>query len=91
MDERPQFGVELLRAGPDTAVIALEGEVDIYTSPQLKEALLAGIEDGATMLCGRPRDRHRSQAERDLANGPLGATSASPGGGCQAMALSWEG
>jgi anti-sigma B factor antagonist len=50
MDERLQFGVELLRAGPDTAVIALEGEVDIYTSPQLKEALLAGIEDGVIIL-----------------------------------------
>jgi anti-sigma B factor antagonist len=50
MKERPRFRVELLRAGPDTAVVALEGEVDIYTSPQLKEALLAGIEDGATIL-----------------------------------------
>jgi len=50
VEERPQFGVELLRAEPDTAVIALEGEVDIYSAPQFKEALFAGIEDGATTI-----------------------------------------
>ena len=50
MEERPQFRVELLRTEQDTAVIALEGEVDIYSAPQFKEALLAGIEDGATTV-----------------------------------------
>jgi anti-sigma B factor antagonist len=50
MEERPQFRVELLRTEPDTAVVALEGEVDIYSAPQFKEALLAGIEDGATTI-----------------------------------------
>jgi anti-sigma B factor antagonist len=50
MEERPQFRVELLRTEQDTAVIALEGEVDIYSAPQFKEALLAGIEDGATTI-----------------------------------------
>jgi anti-sigma B factor antagonist len=50
MEESPQFGVELLRTGQDTAVIALEGAVDIYSAPQFKEALLAGIEDGATII-----------------------------------------
>jgi anti-sigma B factor antagonist len=50
MEERPQFRVELVRAEQDTAVIALEGEVDIYSAPQFKEALLAGIEDGATTI-----------------------------------------
>jgi anti-sigma B factor antagonist len=50
MEERPQFKVELLLAEQDTAVIALEGEVDIYSAPQFKEALLAGIEDGATTI-----------------------------------------
>jgi anti-sigma B factor antagonist len=50
MEERPQFRVELVRTEQDTAVIALEGEVDIYSAPQFKEALLAGIEDGATTI-----------------------------------------
>ena len=50
MEERPQFRVELLRTEQDTAVIAIEGEVDIYSAPQFKEALLAGIEDGATTI-----------------------------------------
>jgi anti-sigma B factor antagonist len=50
MEERPQFRVELVRAEEGTAVIALEGEVDIYSAPQFKEALLAGIDDGATTI-----------------------------------------
>ena len=50
MEERPQFRVELVRTEQDTAVIALEGEGDIYSAPQFKEALLAGIEDGATTI-----------------------------------------
>ena len=50
MEERPQFRVELVRTEQDTAVIALEGEVDIYSAPQFKEALLAGIKDGATTI-----------------------------------------
>jgi anti-sigma B factor antagonist len=50
MEERPQFRVELLRTEQNTAVIALEGEVDIYSAPQFKEALLAGIEDGASTI-----------------------------------------
>ena len=50
MEERPQFRVELVRPNPETAVIALEGEVDIYSAPQFKEALLTGIDDGATTI-----------------------------------------
>ena len=47
MEERPQFGVELLRPSEDVAVVELEGEVDIYSSPQFKEALSRGIDEGA--------------------------------------------
>jgi anti-sigma B factor antagonist len=50
MEERPQFRVELVRPAPEIAVIALEGEVDIYSAPQFKEALLTGIDDGATAI-----------------------------------------
>ena len=50
MEERPQFRVELIRPSQDTAVVALEGEVDIYSAPQFKETLLSGIDDGATAI-----------------------------------------
>jgi len=50
MEERPQFRVELVRPTQQIAVIALEGEVDIYSAPQFKEALLSGIDDGATTI-----------------------------------------
>ena len=50
MEERPQFGVELLRPSEDVAVVELEGEVDIYSSPQFKEALSRGIDEGATRI-----------------------------------------
>lgn len=50
MEDRPQFRVELTRPSPDVAIVALEGEVDIYSAPQFKEALLSGIDDGATII-----------------------------------------
>jgi anti-sigma B factor antagonist len=50
MEERPQFGVELVRPSPDVAVVELQGEVDIYSSPQFKEVLLRGIDEGATRV-----------------------------------------
>jgi anti-sigma B factor antagonist len=50
MDERPQFRVELVKTAESTTVIALEGEVDIYSAPQFKEVLLGGIDDGASCI-----------------------------------------
>jgi anti-sigma B factor antagonist len=50
MQERPQFHVELLKADARTAVVVLEGEVDIYSAPQFKEALLGGIDEGARSI-----------------------------------------
>ena len=38
------------RAGPDAVVIALTGEVDLYTCPEFKEVLLRVIADGATLV-----------------------------------------
>ncbi|NLG64527.1 MAG: STAS domain-containing protein [Actinobacteria bacterium] len=49
-EERPQFRVELAKPTPDVAIVALEGEVDIYSAPQFKEALLGGIDGGATNI-----------------------------------------
>ena len=50
MDKRPPFGVELLRPSEHVAVVALEGEVDMCSSRQFKEALLQGISGGATRI-----------------------------------------
>ena len=38
------------QAGPATAVVALRGEVDLYTCPELKQELLRVITDGATLV-----------------------------------------
>ena len=50
MDERLRFGVELLKPSPGVAIVELQGEVDIYSSPQFGEVLLRGIEEGATRI-----------------------------------------
>jgi anti-sigma B factor antagonist len=50
MAERPQFSVDLARVGEDVAVIALSGEVDIYSAPQFKETLVKGIDEGARRI-----------------------------------------
>jgi anti-sigma B factor antagonist len=47
MDDRPQFGVELVRVGDEVAIVALQGEVDIYSAPQFKEVMIQSIDDGA--------------------------------------------
>jgi anti-sigma B factor antagonist len=38
------------RPEPNTAVIGLRGEVDLYTCPELKQELLRVIADGATFV-----------------------------------------
>jgi anti-sigma B factor antagonist len=50
MDDRPPFGVELLRLSNHVAVVELEGEVDINAARQFEEALSQGISDGATRV-----------------------------------------
>lgn len=50
MEDRPQFSVELVRTGNDAAIISLKGEVDIYSAPQFKEALVKGIDEGARRI-----------------------------------------
>lgn len=47
MDEKPLFGVELLRACDRVTVVELEGEVDIHTSRRFEEALSRSISAGA--------------------------------------------
>ena len=50
MEDRPQFGVELVRVGDEVAVVVLQGEVDIYSAPQFKEVMIQSIEEGAKHL-----------------------------------------
>jgi anti-sigma B factor antagonist len=50
VNPKPQFGIELLRPSDRVAVVALEGEVDVYSSRQLKEALTRSISEGATHI-----------------------------------------
>jgi anti-sigma B factor antagonist len=47
MDGRPPFRVELMVPSERCAVVALEGELDIYTASQFKKILLRSIDDGA--------------------------------------------
>src|ERR671923_541381 len=41
------FDIKTERAGDDTFVIALKGEVDLYTAPEFKQQLLEVIGQGA--------------------------------------------
>jgi anti-sigma B factor antagonist len=50
MDDTTPFGLELLRPFDDVAVVELQGELDIYTAPQFKEALTQGVQEGATCV-----------------------------------------
>ncbi len=50
MDEKPLFGVELLRPSEAVAVVELEGEVDISAARQFEEALSRSIGQGATRV-----------------------------------------
>ncbi len=47
MDDRPQFAVEPLRPSDRVAIVELEGEVDISSSRQFKDALSRGTGEGA--------------------------------------------
>jgi anti-sigma B factor antagonist len=40
----PAFRTRLERPSDDVAVVAIEGDVDIYSAPQFKDALTCGIE-----------------------------------------------
>ncbi len=50
MADSPQFQVELSRPSADVAVVELKGEVDLYTSPQFKDALLQAIGEGTARV-----------------------------------------
>jgi anti-sigma B factor antagonist len=45
-----ELAISTKQVGPAAAVIALTGEVDLYTCPEFKEELLRVIADGATLV-----------------------------------------
>ena len=47
MPDASQFAVDAERLADDVAVVALAGEVDLYTAPRFKEVIMHSIDDGA--------------------------------------------
>ena len=47
LDRPDDFNVETMRIGGDTVLLALEGQVDLHTAPELRDQLVSAIEDGA--------------------------------------------
>ena len=45
-----QFEVSQERAAPGTAVIAVGGEIDIFTAPDVRRAAVAAIDEGANRV-----------------------------------------
>jgi anti-sigma B factor antagonist len=45
-----EFRIEVTEKGPDVAVLAVDGEIDLATAPRLKEALLALAEEPKTVI-----------------------------------------
>jgi anti-sigma B factor antagonist len=42
-----EFRIETERIADDTAFVALHGQVDLHTAPELRDELIGAIEDGA--------------------------------------------
>ena len=49
-DQQADFNVQRTALSSETALVELEGQVDLHTAPQLKEQLLAAIDEGAVNL-----------------------------------------
>ena len=47
LDRPDDFNVETTRIAGDTILLALEGQVDLHTAPELRDQLVSAIEDGA--------------------------------------------
>jgi anti-sigma B factor antagonist len=47
MNLPPQFHAKLEAPSEQVAVVALEGDVDIYSAPQFKQILMRGIDQGS--------------------------------------------
>lgn len=45
-----EFSIQSEEVPDDAAVIAVAGELDLYSAPQLKEALLAALDNGAAKV-----------------------------------------
>ena len=47
LDPQADFSMRRTSLSGETALVELEGQIDLHTAPQLKEHLLAAIDDGA--------------------------------------------
>jgi anti-sigma B factor antagonist len=50
METSEQLVISEERPAPEVAVIAIAGQVDLYSAPELKRAVTRAIEDGAKQL-----------------------------------------
>ena len=56
MAQEPEFHAELQWLGLHLALVDVDGEVDLYTSPQLKRLLAEAIDTGADRIVADFRD-----------------------------------
>jgi anti-sigma B factor antagonist len=47
LDPQADFSMRRTALSDETALVELEGQIDLHTAPQLKEHLLAAIDEGA--------------------------------------------
>jgi anti-sigma B factor antagonist len=50
VEQSDDFHIETERVSDDTALVALQGQVDLHTAPELRDQLVAAIENGAINL-----------------------------------------
>lgn len=48
--ESADFSIETIFVSAETAVVALHGQVDLHTAPELRACIGASIDDGATRI-----------------------------------------
>jgi anti-sigma B factor antagonist len=50
VDQHADFSIRRTALASDTALVELEGQIDLHTAPQLKEHLLGAIDEGAANI-----------------------------------------
>ncbi len=72
----PEFALNQEPADGDRHVVAVRGEIDLFTAPELKTALGEAIESGHS------RDRRRPLARRRSSTRPPSASSSARSSAC---------
>ena len=84
LDRPDDFNVETMRIGGDTVLLALEGQVDLHTAPELRDQLVSAIEDGAVNVVVDLSDT------TFIDSMTLGVCSRRSEGDCGREAVSWS-